>query len=175
LSVHVNIIFSVNHRTFERDMSDCEEAVGDPGARRLVNPRYEAFAWALACGASRTDAYERAGYRRNRFSASALARRPEVAARIAWLEARERAIAQAAPEPTLVALLSLVDAGRRATSAACARETRLTLLAARDLHRALEPEEAPVAASVLYPQLTGEEWNAKYGPGGTYWGGGDPP
>lgn len=162
----------------------------NPGARRLANPGHEAFARARARGMTQVAAYQAAGYRPNRSSASDLARQPEVKARIAWLDRRERALAAAAPEATLTGLLAIVDAGRRASGAACASETRLTLRAARELHLQLHPPAQAVIgdpagrASEAEPQvvfqpietLDPEAWKAKYGlPGGWYWAGRDPP
>ena len=53
----------------------------------LRNARREAFARAVAAGASATDAYEQAGYRRDNGAACRLAQKPDVAARIAELQA----------------------------------------------------------------------------------------
>jgi hypothetical protein len=169
----------------------------DNPARRLANPQHEAFARIRARGLTQVDAYQGAGYRRNSSSASLLAGRPEVKARIAWLARREEALAAATPEATLVALIAIVDAGRCASGAACASETRLALRAARDLHRQLhppsqvamgdpagraperEPPEASAAPQVVFQPvetLDPEAWKAKYGlPGGWYWAGRDSP
>lgn len=53
----------------------------------LRNARREAFARAVAAGASATDAYEQAGYKRDNGAACRLAQREDVAARIAELQA----------------------------------------------------------------------------------------
>jgi phage terminase small subunit len=59
----------------------------------LRNPRHERFARLLASGKTATDAYELAGYKSNRFNAAAMARNPEISARVTQINtvAAERA------------------------------------------------------------------------------------
>ena len=167
-----------------------QPADADPARRRLANPQHEAFARFRARGRTQIDAYEAAGYRRQSSSASILAHRPEVEARIAWLAQREATLMAATPEATLIGLLAIVDAGRRADGAACAQETRLALRAVLDLSGQLDlprrPDPLQIAKAEQPPQgdpagrapdfepLDTEAWKAKYGPGGWYWGGRDP-
>lgn len=58
---------------------------------KLKNTRHELFAQALATGASQSDAYEKAGYKRSNNGASRLADNKDVQARLAELQARHAA------------------------------------------------------------------------------------
>jgi hypothetical protein len=55
---------------------------------RLLHPKHEAFAQAVAAGVGLGDAYEHVGYVRRRGNPNRLARRPKVAARIAELRSQ---------------------------------------------------------------------------------------
>jgi len=92
----------------------------------LRNARREAFAQARAAGLNQTNAYERAGYKRSRQAASALAKRPPVAARIAWLVEQAVAAAGSDSETAIVRLLDMSDAADL-TTAAGVREAREAL------------------------------------------------
>ncbi len=71
----------------------------------LNNPRCEAFARLVAGGATLTNAYEDAGFAPGSRHAARLARRQEVAARIAELRAEAGGIADAGGPAVVTALL----------------------------------------------------------------------
>ena len=100
----------------------------------LDNPRYETFAQARAKGARLDDAYEDAGFVLGKGHSSRLARRPEVAARIAELRAQRNEADDISPQRVIATLLRMAKAGEGADNAALVREARLALLDAARLH-----------------------------------------
>jgi hypothetical protein len=94
----------------------------------LDNPRHEAFAQARAKGAPLDDAYENAGYVPNRSHACRLAKRPDIADRIAQLRAKRAEVIDASPEELIARLMRLAKAGEALNSAAGLREARLFLV-----------------------------------------------
>lgn len=66
----------------------------DDGSASLENARWEKFAQNCVKGMSQDEAYVEAGFKRNSGNANRLAQRPEVVARIAFLQSRaaERAL-----------------------------------------------------------------------------------
>ena len=100
----------------------------------LENPRHEAFAQARAKGALLDDAYEDAGFAPGNGHASRLAKRPEVAERIAELRAEQSDIGAAGPRGVIATLLRLAEAGLTQGTAGGIKEARETLLEARRLY-----------------------------------------
>jgi hypothetical protein len=98
----------------------------------LENVHHEAFARARAKGARLDDAYEDAGFTPGRGHASRLAKRPDVAARIAELKLLEAGVERASSPVIIAALLQL--ALDKEISPAAAREARLMLVEASRLH-----------------------------------------
>jgi hypothetical protein len=96
----------------------------------LQNPRHEAFAQARAKGALLDDAYEDAGFVPERGNACRLAKRPEVAARIAELRADNSALGDFNRQGMIASLLRIAKASEDHSSPAGVKETRLTLLEA---------------------------------------------
>ena len=77
----------------------------------LDNPRYERFAQARAKGARLDDAYEDAGFVLGKGHSSRLARRPEVAERIAELRAQRNVAEDVSPQKVIATLLHMAKAG----------------------------------------------------------------
>ena len=77
----------------------------------LDNPRYEFFAQARAKGARLDDAYEDAGFVLNKGHSSRLARRPEVATRIAELRGQRNEADDISPQKVIATLLRMAKAG----------------------------------------------------------------
>jgi hypothetical protein len=100
----------------------------------LDNPRYEAFAQARAKGARLDDAFEDAGFVLNKGHSSRLARRPEVAERIAELRAQRNEADDISPQKVIATLLRMAKAGEGSENAALLKEARLALLDAARLH-----------------------------------------
>ena len=100
----------------------------------LDNPRYEFFAQARAKGARLDDAYEDAGFVLNKGHPSRLARRPEVAARIAELRAQRNEADDISPQKVIATLLRMAKGGEGSENAALLKEARLALLDAARLH-----------------------------------------
>ena len=96
---------------------------------KLQNPRHEAFAAALAEGASQDEAYEDAGFSPGNGHASRLAGLQGVAERVAELRAERPDLSGATPQAVIVALLKMAENLEHARSPAEVRERRLTLLA----------------------------------------------
>jgi hypothetical protein len=103
----------------------------------LTNTRYEAFAQARAGGARLDDAYEDAGFVLNRGHSSRLARRPEVAQRIAELRAQRNEAEDISPQRVIATLLRMAKAGEASENASLLKEARLALLDASRLHGAM--------------------------------------
>jgi hypothetical protein len=104
----------------------------------LDNPRYEAFAQARAKGARLDDAYEDAGFVLCKGHPSRLARRPEVAARIAELRSLRKEADDVSPQRLIAGLLRMAAAAEASENAALVKEARLALLDAARLHDAEE-------------------------------------
>jgi hypothetical protein len=115
------------------DQDTAPSASPEDGARPLADSRREAFALARAAGLSRIGAYRRAGYAPFRQAASRLARKPEVAARIAWLQAQEAKATGSDTETAIVRLLEMAD-GADLTTATGIREAREALAEARRVY-----------------------------------------
>ena len=101
----------------------------------LIDPRYEAFAQARAKGFALEDAYEDAGFTPGNGHANRLARRPEVAGRIAELRAAAEDLAGATTQGIATAMLRLAEACLALNTPAAAKEARECLLEARNLMR----------------------------------------
>jgi len=100
----------------------------------LENPRHEAFARSRAQGAYLDDAYEDAGFAPGNGHASRLAKREEVAERIAELRAEQPDIVGAGRRGAIITLLRLVEAGLSQGTPGGVKEARETLLEARRLY-----------------------------------------
>jgi hypothetical protein len=100
----------------------------------LDNPRYEAFAQARAKGARLDDAYEDAGFVLCKGHPSRLARRPEVAERIAELRRMRNEADDISPQRVIASLLRMAKAGEASPDAALVKEARLALLDAARVH-----------------------------------------
>lgn len=103
----------------------------------LTNTRYEFFAQARARGARLSDAYEDAGFVLNKGHPSRLARRPEVAQRIAELRVQRNEAEDISPQKVIATLLRMAKAGEASENASLVKEARLALLDAARLHGAL--------------------------------------
>jgi hypothetical protein len=100
----------------------------------LTNTRYESFAQARARGARLDDAYEDAGFVLNKGHPSRLARRPEVAQRIAELRVQRNEAEDISPHKVIATLLRMAKAGEASENASLLKEARLALLDAARLH-----------------------------------------
>lgn len=105
-----------------------------PPMPTLDNPRYEFFAQARAKGARLDDAYEDAGFVLNKGHPSRLARRPEVAKRIAELRVQRNEADDISPQKVIATLLRMAKAGEASENASLLKEARLALLDAARLH-----------------------------------------
>jgi hypothetical protein len=103
----------------------------------LDNPRYEAFAQARAKGARLDDAYEDAGFVLCKGHSSRLARRPDVAERIAELRVQRNKAEDISPQKVIATLLRMAKAGEASQNASLLKEARLALLDAARLQGAL--------------------------------------
>src|ERR1700755_848394 len=115
----------------------------------LASPRHEAFAHALARGASATAAYIEAGYKQNPHNAAALARKQHISTRVDELQQEQLAIHQQAT----------------AQAAANAQVTIESLIAEAEAARAKAMEEkggaaAAVRALIAKAKLAGH-WREK--------------
>lgn len=100
----------------------------------LQNPRHEAFAVSRVAGAWLEEAYEDAGFGPDKAHACRLAKRPEVAERIAEL-LREREEANAAsPQAIIAALVRIAKSIEDSNTPASVKEARLNLLEAYRLN-----------------------------------------
>jgi hypothetical protein len=104
----------------------------------LKNHRHEAFAKARAKGALLDEAYDAAGFVIARGHASRLAKRPEVAERLAELRAEFAAADDISPRAFILALLRIAKAAEEAKTPTSVREARLALVDAAKLQNALE-------------------------------------
>jgi hypothetical protein len=115
----------------------------------LENPRYEAFAKARARGARLDDAYEDAGFVLSKGHASRLARRPEVADRIAELRRLRNEAEDVSPHRVIAGLLRMAKAGEASENAALMKEARLALLDAARLHGVVEQARQQDQADIM--------------------------
>jgi len=104
----------------------------------LDHPRYEAFAQARAKGARLDDAYEDAGYVLCKGHSSRLARRPEVAERIAELRAQRNEADDISVQRVVSSLLRMAKAGEASENAALVKEARLALIDAARIQGVME-------------------------------------
>ncbi len=104
----------------------------------LDNPRLEAFAQARARGALLDDAYESAGYVLNRGHSSRLAKRQDVAERLAELRAELTAVEDISPRAFIIALLRVAKAAEETKTSTSVREARLALVDAAKLRNAMD-------------------------------------
>jgi phage terminase small subunit len=109
---------------------------------KLQNPRHEAFAAALAEGASQDEAYEDAGFSPGNGHASRLAGLLGVAERVAELRAEQPDLSGATPQAVILALLKMAERLEDARAPAEVRERRLTLLAIGRLQAELAASRA---------------------------------
>ena len=104
----------------------------------LDNPRLEAFAQARAKGALLDEAYEAAGYVLNRGHSSRLAKRGDVAERLAELRAELALAEDISPRAFILALLRIAKTAEETKTPTSVREARLALLDAARLRNALD-------------------------------------
>ena len=103
----------------------------------LQNPLHEAFALARAKGVSLQDAYEDAGYPPDRGHACRLAKRDDVAARVAELHRVREKAEESSPQMIIDALIRMARDSEVLKTAAGLKEARLNLLEADRLRTAL--------------------------------------
>ena len=116
----------------------------------LPNPRHETFAKARAKGALLDEAYEAAGFVLAKGHPSRLARRPEVAERIAELRALQ-ADADDTTLPTLLASMARVAKdGLTSENPAVLKEARLALNDAARLRAVLDRHHACDRIDILH-------------------------
>jgi phage terminase small subunit len=137
----------------------------------LDNPRQERFAQGLARGLDHTEAYVEAGYRRSTSAASRLAKDPAVKARAA--ELMDRAAERTEIDVALVTanLIRIAGKAEEAGGAPGLGVARAAWMDAAKLNRLMSERSEPAHKGqvlVLSAEpMTEEEWEAKYGPGGT--------
>lgn len=126
----------------------------------LKHPKYEAFARALAKGQDVMEAYATADYERpNRPMALRMARQKKISARVEELR-REAAWGGSRDLSVVINALMKLGSEGEATTAAMVAAKRSCLVEAAKLKAQL-PVPQPVFTPP--PQLTKEEWIAKYG------------
>lgn len=140
----------------------------------LRNPRHERFAQGIARGKSQHDAYCYAGYTANkkpsdtRSNAGHLARKPEIADRIAELQEKQAQRTGITVDQLLVELDKMIKLATRArhagagTGAIMAKARLLGLITDRVEVDAVvrKPARAPTADK----QLSMDEWRQKFAP-----------
>jgi hypothetical protein len=104
----------------------------------LSDTRHEAFAQACAKGARFMDAYQDAGFAPDRSHASRLARRDDVAARIAELRLARAAAEDADPQTIIDALMRMARDNETLKTPAGVKEARTNMLEAHRLREAVE-------------------------------------
>jgi hypothetical protein len=125
---------------------------------KLSNPRYEAFALAIASGAPLRDSYEDAGFHGDLSHASRLAHRDEVLARVDELRTDQADLDEARPTSVIIALVRMARAAEGLKTAAGVREARLTLLEAQRLH----VEQINARQNLRLTAMDDEEWDAAF-------------
>ena len=103
----------------------------------LQNPQHEAFAQARARSVSLEDAFENAGYSPDRSHACRLAKRDDVAARVAELRAAREKVEESEPQAIIDALIRMARDSEVLKTPAGLKEARLNLLEADRLRTAL--------------------------------------
>lgn len=103
----------------------------------IQNPQHEIFAQGRAKGATLDDAFESAGYPPDRSHACRLAKREDVAARIASLRAERDHAEGSQPQMIIDALARMARDSETLKTPACMKEARLNLLEADRLRTAL--------------------------------------
>jgi len=103
----------------------------------IQNPQHETFAQARAKGATLDDAFENAGYPPDRSHACRLAKREDVAARIACLRAERDQAEESQPQMIIDALVRMARDSEALKTPAGMKEARLNLLEADRLRTAL--------------------------------------
>jgi hypothetical protein len=103
----------------------------------IQNPQHETFAQARAKGATLDDAFENAGYPPDRSHACRLAKREDVAARIASLRAERDQAEDSQPQMIIDALVRMARDSEALKTPAGMKEARLNLLEADRLRTAL--------------------------------------
>jgi hypothetical protein len=103
----------------------------------LQNARHEAFALARAGGAKLEDAYEDAGFAPSATHACRLARRDDVAERIAELRHERQDASHASPQAIIAALVAAARDANLLKTPAGAKEARLNLIEAHKLQLSL--------------------------------------
>lgn len=143
----------------------------------LSNPRYERFAQGIAKGKSQTDAYLYAGYTPNkegkgdRSNAGTLARRPEIAERIAELQAKQANRIGVTVDDLVAELDDFMKLAKRVKQPAAG----VGAVLAKGKLLGLIVDKAEVDATVRKPaskptdqkQMTLDEWQEKFSPTGT--------
>ena len=99
----------------------------------IQNPQHETFAQARARGATLDDAFESAGYPPDRSHACRLAKREDVAARIASLRAERDQAEDSQPQMIIDALVRMARDSEALKTAAGLKEARANLLEAHRL------------------------------------------
>ena len=103
----------------------------------IQNPQHETFAQARAKGATLDDAFENAGYPPDRSHACRLAKREDVAARIAFLRAERDQAEDSQPQMIIDALVRMARDSEALKTPAGMKEARLNLLEADRLRTVL--------------------------------------
>lgn len=126
-----------------------------------LNVKQEAFAKALARGASPDEAMAKAGYLPDHDSAVKRSRQPVIVARVKALVDAAQWSGSADLAPVIDAMRQLFEESRDLKSAAAIKERREILVQVARL-KALLPR--PMSIQVRAPDLTDEEWEEKHVP-----------
>ena len=129
----------------------------------LTDARREAFAQAYVRCGNQAAAFRQAGYGDHGGGASRLAAKAPVAARIVELRSLWEQTCRAGPEDTIAELMNLADAADGLKTVAALKEARLARLEANRLWNELQARPWEDYRPPLPPELTEEEWIAKYG------------
>ncbi len=108
----------------------------------LQNPRHEAFAHARVAGADLEQAYEDAGFAPDTSHACRLAKRPEVAERMAELRREQDEAEDASPRAIIAALVRMARDSEALKTPAGVKEARLNLLEAHRLRGVMAASRA---------------------------------
>jgi hypothetical protein len=129
----------------------------------LKDPGHEAFAQAVARGATRQAAHVQAGYEEDSRKATQLGARPTIKARVAEIEAELKRADPARLTDTILALLELAAAANKLESAAGIKEARLARLDALRLRELLDKARPPPVMRKVFTRLTDEQWLEAFG------------
>ncbi len=116
----------------------------------LQNPRHEAFAQGRAEGAGLEQAYEDAGFVADTSHACRLAKRPEVAERVAELRREQDEAEDASPRAIVAALVRMARDSEALKTPAGVKEARLNLLEAHRLRDVMAASRASDRATMAY-------------------------